>query len=172
MPDDTGGTVFLAGYRPGLLADVVAAHMAYYAPAWGFGLPFETKLANEMSAFLARYDERRDLILSITDADGRLLGAVTLDGIDAVGGKGAHLRWFIVSGEARARGGLGRRLLKAALAFADQCGYAKIYLTTFAGLDAARHLYESEGFRLVSETARDEWSGAVGEQRFERRRSR
>lgn len=161
---------FTTGYRPGLIADVIQAHMAYYAPSWGFGLPFEAKLATEMSAFLARYDPARDLIISAGVGAAGFAGSITLDGIDADGPKGAHLRWFIVTDSARAKGGLGRRLLRDALTFADDRGYAKVYLTTFAGLDAARHVYESAGFELVGETARDAWSGAVGEQLFERHR--
>ena len=46
---------------------------------------------------------------------------------------------------------------------------SSVWLTTFAGLDAARALYERHGFRLVSESDIDQWSGGVREQRFERR---
>jgi hypothetical protein len=44
-------------------------------------------------------------------------------------------------------------------------------LTTFAGLGAARALYERAGFQLVDETEADQWQGGVVEQRFERRGS-
>jgi len=68
-----------------------------------------------------------------------------------------------------ARGtGLGRRLLGDAIRHADRRAFPGIYLTTFAGLDAARHLYESAGFALAGESATDRWSGGVREQRFER----
>lgn len=158
------------GYRPGLIADIISAHMAYYAPAWGFGVTFEAKLAAEMAAFHQRYDPARDLVLSAADHDGSLLGAITVDGIAGSGDTGAHLRWFITTDAARGQG-LGRRLLTEALAFSDARGYARIYLTTFAGLDAASHLYAQAGFRLVSETDADAWSGgSVGEQLFERLR--
>lgn len=160
----------VAGYRPGLTADVIAAHMAYYAPVWGFGLPFEVKLAREMPEFLLRYDPARDAIISAFAPDGRFLGSVTLDGEEGDREPAAHLRWFITTDAVRGRRGLGRRMLDRALAFADDRGYGKVYLTTFAGLDAGRHLYESAGFMLTAETARDAWSGTVGEQRFERRR--
>lgn len=156
------------GYRPGLIADIIAAHMAYYAPAWGFGVAFETKLAAEMAAFQQRYDPARDLVLSATDPDGTLLGAITIDGLEGTGDAGAHLRWFITTDAARGRG-LGRQLLTEAVAFSDARGYRRLYLTTFAGLDAAGHLYAQAGFRLVCETTADDWSGGkVGEQLFER----
>ncbi len=161
---------FTHGYRPGVIPDIVAAHMAYYAPAWGFGLAFEAKVATELSAFLQRYDAKRDLFLCAANRDAMFLGSITIDGIRGDTADGAHLRWFITTDAARGTG-LGRRLLAKALAHCDARGYAQTYLTTFAGLDAARHLYESVGFRLKSETSADTWSdGAVGEQRFVRPR--
>ena len=44
-------------------------------------------------------------------------------------------------------------------------GYA--YLTTFAGLDAARRLYEEIGFTLTSEHADTTWGVPLNEQRFD-----
>ncbi|MFT5508585.1 MAG: GNAT superfamily N-acetyltransferase [Hyphomicrobiaceae bacterium] len=156
------------GYRPGAIADVVGAHIAYYAPAWGFGLQFESKVATELCAFLQRYDPARDLFLSAIGPDDTFLGSITIDGAKANQAEGAHLRWFILADAARGAG-LGKRLVADAINFCDARQYGKIYLTTFAGLDAARHLYEQAGFRLTSETNADTWSGGnVGEQRFER----
>lgn len=122
--------------------------MDYYGPAWNFGLQFETKVATELAEFLERYDDERDLILSATDETGRFLGSITVDGKTGASAYGAHLRWYITTDAARATG-LGRRLLERAIQFSDACRYELIYLTTFPGLDAARHLYQSCGFRLV-----------------------
>ncbi|MDX1575973.1 MAG: GNAT family N-acetyltransferase, partial [Kiloniellales bacterium] len=85
---------------------------------------------------------------------------------EGVSSEGAHLRWFIVSDDARGTG-LGRVLLERAVAHCTDRRYGRIYLTTFAGLDAARHLYESMGFHLVDEQDADQWQGGVREQRFE-----
>lgn len=167
---DPNDIQFTHGYRPGVIADIVAAHMAYYVPTWGFGIAFETKLATELSEFLLRYDPARDLFLCATDADNAFLGSITIDASKAQADAGAHLRWFITTDAARGSG-LGRHLLATAVDFCDAQRYAQTYLTTFAGLDAARHLYEQVGFRLVSETSADSWSGgSVGEQRFVRMR--
>ncbi|TFH40975.1 MAG: GNAT family N-acetyltransferase [Chrysiogenales bacterium] len=46
---------------------------------------------------------------------------------------------------------LNKRLIRAAMDLYRQAHFKRIYLTTFAGLDAARHLYEREGFRLKVE---------------------
>ena len=158
------------GYCPGLLARIVGAHMAYYAPAWGFGAPFETKVAAELSAFLRRYDPARDFLESHFDATGALAGSLTVDGIAGDDPQaGAHLRWFITAAPARDRG-VGRSLMRRAMAFCDERGYRQVVLTTFAGLDAARQLYEAHGFRLIREVPVDQWGGGVREQHFARAR--
>lgn len=159
------GGIELEGYRPGALAGTIALHMDYYAREWGFGLDFETKLAREMGEFLPRMDPEKDLFLAARRG-GRLVGSITLD---ATGGgeKGAHLRWFIVADAARG-GGLGNRLMAETVRFADARGYRKLWLTTFAGLEPARRLYEKHGFRLTAERDADQWNGGVREQLFER----
>ena len=156
----------LSGYRPGALAGIVALHASYYSRHWNFGLPFETKVAAELAEFLARMDAVRDLFLAAY-LDGGLVGSIVID--ESGGGPaGAHLRWFIVGD--RARGiGVGRTLIERALAHCDAQEFKRVWLTTFAGLDAARALYERHGFVPVSEAERDQWSGGVREQRFERR---
>jgi hypothetical protein len=42
-----------------------------------------------------------------------------------------------------------------------------VYLWTFEGLDAARHLYEKSGFRLALQKRGAQWGAEVNEQRFE-----
>ena len=162
-----GEIILRDGYRAGVIAEVVAAHMTYYAAVWDFGLQFEAKVATELSAFLGRYDPARDLFLTATTSESAFIGSITIDGIHGNAVDGAHLRWFITTAQARGTG-LGKRLLQEALAFCDAKAYARTYLTTFPGLDAARHLYEEAGFRLATEVDVDDWHGGVGEQLFER----
>ncbi|MBX3579201.1 MAG: GNAT family N-acetyltransferase [Rhizobiaceae bacterium] len=140
-------------------------HAAYYAKHWNFGLPFEAKVASELAEFLTRMDRTRDLFLVAYDG-GRPVASVAVD-VSGGGPGGAHLRWFIVDDGQRGTG-LGGALLERAVEHCDGLGCASIWLTTFAGLDAARRLYERAGFHLVSVAERDQWSGGVQEQRFER----
>lgn len=140
--------------------------MRYYARAWNFGLAFEAKVAGELAAFLAGMDAEHDLFLSAYDDAGTVLGSITLD-VSGGGERGAHLRWFVVSEAARGTG-LGKLLMQKAIEHCDGHAGGHAWLTTFAGLDAARTLYDRHSFRLVSETAVDQWSGGVGEQLFER----
>ena len=158
--------ILTLGYRPHLIAETIGLHLAYYAPVWGFGQVFEAKLAGELGDFFQRFDDTRDAVLSIRDPEGPTVATLFIDGAIA-GRDDARLRWFITA--ARVRGqGLGRRLMQAACAHLDQTGVACTYLTTFAGLDPARHLYEAFGFTLALETETDPWGGGVREQRFER----
>lgn len=165
MDQRPGEAALRRGWHPGLLGDVVALQARYYADAWGFGRVFEAKLARDMAAFAGRYDPRQDLILS-SDVGSRTTGSITIDGSDpeAPGGF-LHLRWFILDDGSRGHG-IGRSLLEEGLAFARSTRRPGIYLWTFAGLDAARRLYDGAGFRLVEEHAGDTWGTRVTEQRF------
>ena len=78
----------------------------------------------------------------------------------------AHLRWFITSDHTRGSG-TGAALLNAALTFCRAQSYARVYLWTFEGLHAARHLYEKAGFRLTRQQRGTQWGTEVNEQRFE-----
>jgi len=152
------------GYVPGSIGRVAELHGAYYHDHWGFGLFFEAKVAIELSEFLKRYDESRDGFWTVL-ADGRVEGSIAIDGIHAES-EGAHLRWFIMSDALRGKGA-GNQLINTAISFCRNKGYKKIYLWTFEGLGAARHLYEKGGFKLVEEHRGTQWGTTVNEQRFE-----
>jgi GNAT superfamily N-acetyltransferase len=152
------------GYIPGALGRVAELHGVYYHDHWGFELFFEAKVAVELSDFLKRYDESRDGFWTVM-ADGRVEGSITIDGIHGQG-EGAHLRWFIISDTLRGKGA-GNKLINTAISFCRRMQYHKVYLWTFEGLGAARHLYEKAGFKLVEEHKGTQWGTQVTEQRFE-----
>jgi GNAT superfamily N-acetyltransferase len=152
------------GYVPGALGRVAELHSTYYHKHWGFGLFFEVKVAEELSEFLKRYDESRDGFWTAL-VDGRVEGSITIDGIHAES-QGAHLRWFMMSDAWRGKGA-GNRLINTALSFCRSKGYPKVYLWTFEGLNAARHLYEKGGFKLAEAHTGTQWGTEVNEQRFE-----
>ncbi len=157
-----------SGWQPGLIGWTVATHARHYHRDWSFGQVFEAKVAREMAEFFDRYDPRVDATLSCADADGSPLACVTIDGSDPRLPAGmTHLRWFIVDERARGQG-LGDKLMRKAMGFVETRGALGCYLTTFRGLDAARHLYERHGFRLVAEATAATWGRDVVEQRFER----
>ena len=63
-------------------------------------------------------------------------------------------------------GGVGGVLMRAGLDFLAAAGFRSCFLTTFAGLDPARRLYEAAGFVLAGETVAESWGTRVSEQRF------
>lgn len=152
------------GYLPGVIGKVTELHARYYAEQWGFGAYFEAKVASEMSDFIRRYDPSKDRIWSLV-CDGSIEGSITIDGSSEADGC-AHLRWFIVSDGLRGTGA-GKHLMRQAVAFCREAGCSSIYLWTFHGLAAARHLYETYGFRLTEERGGSQWGTPVREQRFE-----
>lgn len=158
-------TTIHLGYRPGCIGRVTDMHARYYSQLVGFGLPFEAKVAREMADFCAHYEAGRDGLWLALGDKGTILGSIAIDGAHA-DQAGAHLRWFIADGSTRGCG-LGGRLLSSATDFCRQRGYRRVYLWTFAGLEAARHLYEKSGFQLVQQQRGSQWGAEVEEQCFE-----
>ena len=64
--------------------------------------------------------------------------------------------------------GIGKQLLGEAIRFCEQKNFQRVYLTTFVGLDSARHLYEKWGFKLIEEEENNSWGVSMKEQMFER----
>ncbi len=152
------------GYIPGSIGRVAELHGTYYHEHWDFEVFFEAKVATELSEFLGRYDEKHDGFWTVS-LKGRVEGSITIDGIHAEK-EGAHLRWFILSDVLRGRG-IGNRLIKEALNFCRNKRYKRVYLWTFEGLSAAKHLYEKNGFKLAKQYKGMQWGIEVNEQRFE-----
>jgi ribosomal protein S18 acetylase RimI-like enzyme len=156
----------LTGYEPGVIGRITELHGTYYKKHWDLGLYFEAKVATELAAFLSRFDPARDGIW-VAKTGEQVVGAVVIDGIDA-DGQGARLRWFIIDPAYQGHG-LGNCLMDEATAFCKRAGFKRVYLTTFKGLDAARHLYEKYGFRLCAEEDGTHLTGSssLTEQLFE-----
>ncbi len=166
-PSETGSSdiEIATGYRPGLIGRITEMHARHYARSSGFGQSFESLVASGLAEFAGRLDQPCNAIWCAL-RDGEIVGSVAIDGED-LGGGFAHLRWFIVE-DGLQGAGVGRRLLAAAMAFVDEQAFAETHLWTFAGLNAARHLYEAQGFACVEERKGSQWGSEVLEQRFVR----
>ena len=150
------GEIELNGYTPGALGRITELHGAYYHEHWGLDLYFEARVATELAAFLSRFDPSGDGAWFAYDGD-QVIGGIFIDGHDPAG-EGARLRWFILDPAYQGRG-VGNRLMQAAMVFCDAQHFKRVYLTTFAGLASARHLYEKHGFRLCAEVDATELTG-------------
>lgn len=133
-------------HRPGDLGWVIGAHARLYAQDYGWSAEFESFVAEIAIGFLRDFQPGRERGF-IAELDGEPVGSafVMRDSNEV-----AKLRMVLV--EPRARGlGLGRRLVREAIAFARQAGYARMVLWTNDILHAARAIYVAEGFELVAE---------------------
>jgi GNAT superfamily N-acetyltransferase len=159
----TGTEITYGGYSPGVVGRITELHALYYHEYWNFDISFEMQVGRELSEFLRDFRDGRDFFRTAS-AGGRFAGSVAIDGKEA-GSKGARLRWFIVAPEFQGLG-IGRRLTREAVDFCRKARYGRIYLWTFKGLDRARSVYESEGFRLAEEHDIRQWGNRITEQMF------
>lgn len=154
----------LKGYYPGVLGEITRLHAVYYHDQWGFDISFEAQEGKELCEFMSRFDREKDGLWTAV-VDEKFAGSVAIDGRQAET-EGARLRWFIVDPTLQGRG-LGKVLVEKAVEFCRLVGHKRIYLWTFQGLEAARHVYESEGFVLSEEQEVEQWGGIIKEQRFD-----
>jgi len=155
------------GYQTGMIGDVAAMHGRTHGHIVGMGPTFESVVASAMAEFMTRITNPVNNSWSVTE-NGAVIGSISIDGED-LGNNIAHLRWFILSERLRGQG-LGKALLKKALEHCDRLGFEEVHLWTLKGLDAARALYERNGFVLADEYVGDQWGRAVTEQMFKRKR--
>jgi GNAT superfamily N-acetyltransferase len=148
--------------RPGDLGRVTAQHGVLYAAEYGFDHTFEAYVAESLAEFGKAAPSPRDR-LWIAEADGRLVGSI---GIVGRAGNAAQLRWLLVAPEARGLG-LGRQLVKDALAFCRETGSASVFLWTVSVLIDAARIYGDVGFQITEEHERTMWGTTVTEQRYD-----
>jgi DNA-binding MarR family transcriptional regulator/GNAT superfamily N-acetyltransferase len=139
----------LRPHGPGDLGWVVQAHGALYADLMGWGAPFEALVADIASRFLRDYDPELERCW-IAERDGRRVGSVMVVRAETGEEGVAQLRLLLVDPSARGLG-IGRRLVQECVRFARQKGYRRLVLHTDPALDAARRIYQAEGFTLTCE---------------------
>jgi DNA-binding MarR family transcriptional regulator/N-acetylglutamate synthase-like GNAT family acetyltransferase len=140
----SAGPVRLRQHRAGDMGWIVYRHGALYASEYGYDERFEGIVAGVVADFLAAHDPKRERCW-IAERDGEILGSVMLVKKSA---SVAKLRLLYLEPEARGLG-LGRRLVNECIEFARGAGYRKITLWTQSSLSAARHIYETAGFRMT-----------------------
>lgn len=149
-------------HQPGDMGWIVQRHGELYHASHGWDETFEAMVAGIVEKFIVTYDPAWERSW-IAEVDGRRAGAIALVRHSKTIGQ---LRLLFV--EPWARGlGIGARLVSECVGQARHVGYRKMILFTVAGLDAARRLYEAEGFRLVEEKPGHAWGKDHMEQAWE-----
>jgi DNA-binding MarR family transcriptional regulator/GNAT superfamily N-acetyltransferase len=138
--------IILRRHQPGDIGWIIHRQGTLYAEEYGWDETYEALVAEILSAFVRNFDARRERAW-IAEIEGVIAGSVFLvRQSDEI----AKLRLLYVEPEARGLG-LGKRLVDECIAFARGTGYRTLTLWTNDILSAARHIYESAGFRLVSQ---------------------
>lgn len=146
--------------KPGDLGAIVRLHGIVYSREYGFDATFEAYVAWPLAEFVRTRDLRSRVWLA--ERGENLVGCIA---IVAVTPETAQLRWFLVDSTARGLG-LGRRLLREAIAFARSTGYQSIVLWTVSALTAAARLYQEAGFVKVDEKPGRLWGVDVIEEKY------
>lgn len=154
------------GYQPGCIGWVVGMHGRVYVGEQQWNARFEQIVGRELITFFEQYDAAKDRfwMLSVRDA---FAASITIVGeSDTL----ARIRFFVADPKVVGQG-FGHALLDQAMQY---CAMEQkdVYLTTVKGLDAARHLYEQAGFRLMSEHEDRSWGSVQIEQRWELKHAR
>lgn len=146
--------------KPGDTGYMVFRHCVLYSQEYSLNPIFEKYVMESLLKFLSDPSGGE---IWIAECGDRIIGSIGLVRIDP---QTAQLRWFLIEPEFRSCG-LGRKFMTTLMDFARKQGYSHIFLWTFKGLDAARHLYEQHAFTLVEEIENTSWQDHLTEQRWE-----
>jgi putative acetyltransferase len=99
----------------------------------------------EVGAMSAAYADARSVYF-VVELAGRVMGGGGVAPLAGGDASTCELRKMYFLPEVRGRGA-GRALLAKCIDAARERGFSRMYLETLTGMDAAKHLYESVGFR-------------------------
>jgi DNA-binding MarR family transcriptional regulator/GNAT superfamily N-acetyltransferase len=143
---ESGAPYLLRQHQPGDMGWIVHRQAILYAEEYGWDNTYEALAAEIVAHFIRNFDPKRECAW-VAEKDGERVGAVF---VAKESDEVAKLRLLHVEREARGLG-IGKRLVAECIRFARQTGYQKMTLWTQSILQAARHIYKSEGFEVVRE---------------------
>lgn len=160
LSEKSNDFIIIRNYRPGDLGYIAYRHGVLYANEYGLDQVFEKYVLQSLIKCL---ENPSGYNIWVAECCGSIIGFIGMVEIDKTT---AQLRWFLLEPEFRG-GGLGRKLLAAAMDYCRWREYGHVFLWTFKGLDAARHLYEDFGFTLTDQKENNTWKNQLVEQRWD-----
>ncbi|MCX7780083.1 MAG: helix-turn-helix domain-containing GNAT family N-acetyltransferase [Negativicutes bacterium] len=146
--------------QPGDWGYIAYRHGVLYSREYGLSQVFERYVLESLVKH-AQHLERGSIW--IAEHGNRIAGFIAIVRAEE---ETAQLRWFLIEPEYRGMG-LGKRLMDKAMHYCVQQKFKKVFLWTFQGLDAARHLYKSYGFHLTEQVPGDAWANGLIEEKWE-----
>jgi DNA-binding MarR family transcriptional regulator/GNAT superfamily N-acetyltransferase len=152
-------SITIRSQKPGDVGYIAYRHGVLYAQEYGLDQVFERYVLTSLTKFLENQSAGN---IWIAEFGGNIIGFIGIVGIDQ---ETAQLRWFLIEPEFRGTG-LGRRLMTVAIDYCKEKQFKRVFLWTFQGLDAARHLYEKFGFTPSELVENNTWKHQVIEERW------
>jgi DNA-binding MarR family transcriptional regulator/GNAT superfamily N-acetyltransferase len=155
-----GSSVAIRQWRPGDLGYIAHRHGVLYEKEYGLDQTFERYVLAGMVKF---FENQAKGNIWVADFGGHIVGSIAI--VDAEE-ETAQLRWFLIEPEFRGSG-LGRQLMDIAMDYCRKREFRQVFLWTFQGLDAARHLYRSRGFVPTQVVESNTWAHRLVEERWD-----
>jgi DNA-binding MarR family transcriptional regulator/GNAT superfamily N-acetyltransferase len=147
-------------WRPGDLGYIAHRHGVLYEKEYGLDQSFEGYVLAGMVKF---FENQTKGNIWVAESGGQIIGSIAIVDVDS---QAAQLRWFLIEPEFRGIG-LGRQLMDTAINYCRDRVFCRVFLWTFQGLDAARHLYSSRGFVPTEEVENNTWAQRLVEERWD-----
>ncbi len=147
--------------QPGDIGYVTYMHGDLYFKENGYGLSFETYVAQGLAEFCKQYDPSTNRVWVAEHKEHRIGFLLLLNR-----GEAAQLRYFILLPEYRGIG-LGKMMMNLYMDFLRSKGYRSSYLWTTSEQTTAIELYCRHGFRLTEEKESTAFGKPLLEQRYD-----
>ena len=149
-------------FEPGDLGRLIEIHGRQNQRDYGFNAMHEAYCARIAADFMLNPEPRRQQVWLAKQA-GQVVGSVF---ICECPGDVAQLRLLFVDESVRGLG-LGRWLVEEAVAYCRQAGFKSVFLWTVEGLDRAKSVYTSLGFRITETKDNQDWREQAREVRYD-----
>ena len=147
--------------KPGDIGYLAYLHGDLYSREYGYGLEFETYVAEGLVEFVRQYDPSNQRVW-VCEEHHKMIGFMLLMNR----GESAQLRYFLIRPEYRGIG-LGSKLMNLYLTALKEFGYASSYLWTTSDQKEAAALYRKFGFVKTDQKPSMEFGRPVLQERYD-----